>query len=158
MKKIKLLTVTGSLVMASSLLAPSVANADIFQSGSNCEAANLNQALAGIGWSQGGVKNNSTTPFFVVCSIDWDATAVNSTAFAAASFPGSGTVECTVREQDIADGSFASTSLTVNSGQNTGNPASGFNSVVAPFGAGGLNVTVVCALDPGEGITWTYST
>jgi len=155
MNKIKLLTVASSLAIASSLLAPTVANAVIVSSGSNCEAANLNQALQGIGWSQGGVKNNSTAAFFVVCPLDWDSTnPTPGAAVVSASFPGSGTIDCTARSQNLTDGSYVSGAFTVSSGDNTGNPVSGINAGSLTFT--GVNNTVVCALDPGEGVTSSY--
>jgi len=155
MKKMKLIAVAGSLVMASSLLATPVVNASEYISGTNCMAANLNQALQGIGWSQGGVKNNSTSPFFVVCPVDLDTlglTTVN--AITGATFPGSGTVECTARSQNLIDNSYNSASFTVTAGQLTGNPNSGYNFTPIDFSGSRVNNTIVCALDPGEGIAW----
>ena len=128
MKKFKLLTVAGSLVIVSSLLAPTMVNAGIVSSGMNCEAANLNQALQGIGWSQAGVKNNSTSPFFVVCPMDWVSNFGTITiASVMATFPGSGTVECTARAERWQTGAYTSVSFTISSGQNTGNPNRGLN-------------------------------
>ena len=157
MNKIKRLTVAGSIVMASSLLAPSVVNADIFVSGTSCESANLNQALQGIGWSQGGVKNNSMASFFVVCPMDIDTTQTPpSAALAGASFSGSGAVvECTARVQDLTTGGFTSAAFTVSAGENTGNPNTGWSGAALSF-TGIVNATVVCALDPGEGISWVF--
>lgn len=155
MNKIKLLTIAGSLVMASSLLVPTVADAGSRTSGTTCMAANLTQALKGIGWSQAGVVNNATSSFFVVCPMLWGSNT--QTAFRmGASFPGSGTVECTVRLQHHTTGSYTGATFTVSSGQNTGNPNNGINGVSQLDFTNVRNGTVVCALDPGEGIEWVF--
>jgi hypothetical protein len=152
MNKIKRLTVAGSLVMASSLLAPSVANAQIFSSGSSCMAANLTQALAGIGWSQAGVVNNSTTPFFVVCPLETFELIFPIGVTALGTFPaGGGTIECTFRTQDVVTGTYLSTAFTITGGVPAGFPPNrGVGE--APFTLAGPHNTMVCALDPGEGI------
>ena len=155
MKKTKLLTVAGSLVLASSLLAPTMVNAQIFSSAATCEAANLNQALQGIGWNQRGVTNNATTSFFVVCPMELDLSAPAPTnAVVFASFPGSGVIECTARSQNTFSGVFTTVSFTVGSGQNTGVAETGAN--VGVLTINGYNNTIVCALDPGEGVTSIY--
>jgi len=161
MKKNKLFTIAGSLVMASTLLAPSISNAEfgIGTSGASCEAANLNQANRGIGWSQDGVTNNSTSSFFVVCPAlsDWNKQGGGEpqSIIVGATFPGSGTIECTARAQDIFDASYTSISFTVSAGQSSpSNINYGFSDGIISFAAS-INATVVCALDPGEGIKWT---
>ena len=155
MKKNKLFTIAASLVLASSLLAPTMANAQVISSGADCMAANLNQALQGIGWSQRGVVNNATSPFFVVCPMEWDAGALNPVnAVVFATFPGSGVIECTARSQNAISGVFTSVSFTVTSGQNTGVAETGAN--VAALTFNGVNNSIVCALDSGEGISSAY--
>ena len=65
-------------------------------------------------------------------------------------------MECTLRVQDTIAGSYTGTTFTVSSGQNTGNPDNGATTV-DPFDfTSGRNATVVCALDPGEGIEWLF--
>ena len=88
--------------------------------------------------------------------MDYDLLSAVSIATVGASFPGSGTVECTARVQDVVDASFVSTSFTVSSGQNTGNPNTGFEFSPA-LSFAGVNVTVVCALEPGEGVSWVFA-
>jgi hypothetical protein len=154
MNKIKLLTVTGSLVMASSLLAPSVANAQIYSSGTNCDAANLTQAMQGIGKSQAGVKNNADSSFFVVCPLEL-VTGISGVV-ALGTFPASGgTIECTFRSQFISTGAYTSTTFVITGGLPAGFPTNRGFSGSAVTG-GGLNNTLVCALDPGEGIEFTF--
>ena len=156
MKKIKLLTVAGSLIMASSLLAPTLAGASDYLSGMNCEAANLTQALQGLGKSQRGVQNNNpNASFFVVCPIDRNTfSSVATNVFVGATFPGSGSVECTVRSQNWLSAAFTISSFTVDSANFTGDPNTGYDFIQFSFPNGGTNSTVVCALGPGEGIQW----
>ena len=152
MNKIKLLTVTGLFIIATSLLTPTAVNASLFGSGTKCEAANLNQALAGIGWSQAGVRNNATTPFFVVCPMDWDYfSPTTNLAHVLATFPGNtGAVDCIARAQ-LLSGAYTSASFTVNAGNGGIGADRGVDAKSIDF-SGALNGTVVCALDPGEGI------
>ena len=157
LKIVKLLTIAGSFLIASSLSSPQKVEAAVM-SGSLCEAANLNQALQGIGWSQAGVKNNATSSFFVVCGLSWvfgstftEGVRVNG------AFPNStgGIIECTVRSNDFITGTFITSSFTID------NTLNGFGQGVAAFPAldSFPNATIVCALDPGEGIDayWTVS-
>ena len=159
MNKTKLLLAVGLFVISTSVLTPTVANAGSRASGTTCMPANLTQALKGIGWSQAGVVNNATSSFFVVCPLMWGIN-IPIGLHMGASFPGSGTVDCTVRVQDKTNGSYTGTTFTVSSGQTTGNPDNGIGSVELPDivvnGMSNYNATVVCALDPGEGIEWLF--
>jgi hypothetical protein len=148
---IKQLTAALCVVATSQLVLP-VANAYFVYSGTNCRAANLTQALAGMGWSQRGVQNNATSPFFVVCPADVDTFDPSISASVLATFPGaSGTVECTARAQSAIDGTFTSVALNVDSGVGAVGTNRGFANV-AILSTGSANNTIVCALDPGEGI------
>ena len=156
MNKIKLLTVAALSVVGTSQMVLPEANAEVIAGGTNCRAANLTQALAGMGWSQRGVQNNATSAFFVVCPTDQDSFLPNANANVLATFPGaSGTVECTVRTQASVDGSFTSVALNVDAGAGGAGANRGFANV-ARSTAGSVNNTVVCALDPGEGIEAAY--
>jgi hypothetical protein len=151
--KIKLLTVAALCVVGTSQQVLPVANAYLITSGVNCSAANLNQALEGMGWSQRGVQNNAASPFFVVCPADLDEFgASNTAANVVATFPGAtGTVECTARAQAMADGSFISVALNVDSGVGSVGTNRGFANAALTF-TDFTTGTIVCALDPGEGI------
>lgn len=159
MKKIKLLSIASSMLIGSSLLinAP-VAVASGVMSATGCESANLNQALQGMGWSQEGVKNNGTSPFFVVCPINWDFGDTINEVGLRGFFPGStGEIECTVRAQAF-DGSYETAALTViNDGSGR---ATAWTGAVLTSVTGAANTTVVCALESGEGINgyWTLPT
>jgi hypothetical protein len=154
--KIKLLTVAALCVVGTSQLLQPVANAIVLAGGTNCRAANLTQALAGMGWSQRGVQNNAASPFFVVCPTDQDSFLRNPDANVLATFPGAtGTVECTVRTQHTDGGAFTSVALNVDAGVGGVGANRGFGSV-ARTTTGSVNNTVVCALDPGEGIEAAY--
>jgi len=152
--KIKLLTVAALSVVGTSQMVLPEANAEVIAGGTNCRAANLTQALAGMGWSQRGVQNNATSPFFVVCPTDLDEFGTpSSSANVLATFPGAtGTVECTARAQAMADGSFISVALNVDSGVGSVGANRGFANAALAYSDTTTNSTIVCALDPGEGI------
>ena len=66
MRKMTLTFAAGLFVVMGFLFTPTTTRAVIFTTASTCEAANLGQALQGIGWSQFGVRNNASTSFFRV--------------------------------------------------------------------------------------------
>ena len=182
MRKMTLTFTVGLFVAIGFLFTPTSTRAVIFPPASTCQATNLGQALQGIGWSQFGVRNNAetsivplrrVTSFLVVCPLIFDhLTLSNPTAQKAhvwATFPGPtpagapkapaqspGIVECTARFQDLF-GAFTSHYFEVNAGSP---PVVGLYRG-ANFSATTdlnftINATVVCALDPGEGIEATY--
>lgn len=161
MKSIKLLSVVSILLLGSSLsiLKMPVAEAGAL-SGTFCRAANLNQALQGMGWSQRGVQNNSSTSFFVVCGLtgDFDSTNVNpitNDIEVVGTFPGStGQIECTLRTQDLATGTFTSSSFNIASTATNRGTATANTVASSPS----PNTTFVCALNPGEGIEGYWGT
>ena len=156
MKKKQIITAAALCVIGMSQLALPVANAYFIYGGTNCRAANLNQALAGMGWSQRGVQNNASSSFFVVCPADVDTFDPSTSASVLATFPGaSGTVECTARAQASVDGTFTSVALNVDSGVGAVGTNRGFANV-AILSTDSANNTIVCALDPGEGIEAAY--
>ena len=163
MKTIKLQSIVSILLLGSSLsiLKAPVAEAGAL-SGTFCRAANLNQALQGMGWSQRGVKNNSSRSFYVVCGLtgDFDSTNVNpvtNEVVVVGIFPGStGQIECTLRTQDLTTGTFRSSSFTIVSTPTNRGTATASTTASSP----GPNTTIVCALNPGEGIEgyWASTT
>lgn len=133
------------------------------QSGAACEAANLNQALQGLDKDQFGiVNNNATKSFFVVCPVlvDGNRNLLNVTV--SAIFPGSGQIECVWRSVNYQTGSFVSASMTIISGSALSDSNHGSNSIVDATGfapptiSNDHNSSLVCALDPGEGINAFY--
>jgi len=129
---------------------------EIFQHGAQCEAANLGQALQGIGWDQFGVVNNSNRSFFVVCPLTRNFGEPISFGTIYATFPSSGgSIPCTWRALDPFDGSQQFMNVTILAGTTSaGVPELGLVLVDTAFDSDSGNVhwSVVCALDPGEGI------
>lgn len=149
------------------------ADANILKSGADCNAANLGQALLGIATNQIGIINNASIPLFIVCSVDVDRDNNFVDVFIEGIFPaGGGTIPCTFRVNNLGGGGFRSAALIIVSGTFNSpaispsilppiTPVRGYTSVNADNGDGtvnaldifnGLSITVVCALDPDEGI------
>ena len=165
MKTGNLLSIVSILLLGTSLsiLKAPVAEAEAL-SGTFCRAANLNQALQGIGWSQAGIRNNASTSYFVVCglAVEFDSTnadPVTNDIVVVGIFPGpTGQIECILRTQDLTSGSFTNSAFTIVSGANNRGTATTITTASLPS----PNANFVCALDPGEGIEgyWasSYST
>lgn len=173
MKKHKLTVNTSfnAFVVALCLLFTTPVNAGI-KSGADCNAANLSQALLGIGTSQFGITNNATIPLFIVCSVDFTFTDGLEDVTVEAAFPaGGGSIPCTFRSGTALGTGFFTISFTINAGvDETANadpssPLRGRDSALSenpavapnfPSDGAGPNNTVVCALDPGEGVTAVF--
>jgi len=140
-------------------VSPVQANGQVpFQHGAQCEAANLGQALKGIGWNQVGVVNNSDRSFFVVCPLTRNAGETSPVGGGIyATFPsGGGSIPCTWRALDPFDGSRQFMNVTVVSGSTSAFvPTLGAADVTLisfDTDPGNRHWSVVCSLDPGEGI------
>lgn len=123
--------------------------------GIDCRAANLNQALQGIGTDQFGVRNNSDTDdFFVVCPLHHDG-GDHDTIQMQPLFPsGGGDMGCVLRLQNFSTGAFIF--VTVNISETEARP-SFVSETFGPFSAfTNPNVTIVCPLGPDEGIEWLW--
>lgn len=144
--------------------APNV-NAITTNSGAVCSAANLTQALLGMTTDQNGIVNNASIPLFVVCTVTTEVTTLplNGIDIAVqAIFPAAGgSITCIFRSAALGMPGFSSAQVTIDSGVPAGfSPLRGFDSIDGENGAGtldgsfagGSNLTLVCALDPGEGI------
>lgn len=94
------------------------ANAEIGKPAANCSAANLSQALLGIGNSQLGIVNNATIPLFVVCSVDVDALPVTDVQIDALIAAPGGDITCTYRAGIKFASGFATASVTITCGEN----------------------------------------
>lgn len=138
------------------------ANAFTLNSGADCQAANLSQALLGVSNSQNGIVNNATIPLFVVCSVD--VTSIpgvpvsNLGVIVGAVFPAAGgTIPCTLRGGFVDLPGFLSASFTIaplGISPQSGVGSTGAGALGDVLDGGGVNLTIVCALDPGEGITF----
>lgn len=154
-----------SLSVNSSSFATGLPGPPVANSGAVCKAANLGQALLGMGSSQLGIVNNASIPLFVVCTVTF-VMGKPADIVVEAIFPGPGnSILCTFRLGVFNDPTFFSSTVTIESGDNGANPDTiptrGFDTINMEHGAGtvtglqrsiSLNQTVVCALDPGEGI------
>lgn len=128
-------------------------------SGSTCRAANLNQALQGIGTDQSGIKNNATNSFFVVCPLTLENTGSDedyTNAQIEVLFPsGGGEMTCVFRFEFVG-GSFQSFSMPMMSTNQRHVAIAGPPLPPAVDVSATPNGTVVCPLDPGEGIAWIF--
>lgn len=184
LKRKTLSMVSAALLMLGLATAPTV-NAIMLTSGAACSAATLGQALLGLTNSQNGVVNNADIPLFVVCSVDLELLTALTVAVGdvgaegvfpaapAASAATPGAIACTLRNGTFGAPGFASAAFTIASGIDTitpgvVSPLRGFDTVDTENGAGtagavllaaapGGNNTLVCALDPGEGIAFVIS-
>lgn len=132
------------------------------QSGAACEAANLHQALQGLDKNQFGViNNNATKSFFVVCPVLVDGNRTLFTVLVSAVFPGrrSEQIECVWRNVDYRTGNFVSAAMTILPATAGSDANHGANDILSATGFAPPGVetrhdsSLVCALDPGEGIT-----
>lgn len=147
--------ITGSLSLVVSVFGSNaMATGD---SGVNCKAANLTQALnLGLGHDQNGANNNGTGNFFVVCPLDYEDHTEDKTLIeVGVRFPsGGGTVDCTARGQHFSDDSFTFQPISVTSAGTHGQSFDSLSPAWNFVSGAQTNATIVCALGPGESIKW----
>jgi len=146
------------VTLTSAMLHTPTAPASMSQSGNQCVAANLNQALLGLSWGRFGIRNDSTFSLFVVCPIlrETSAPAV-SNLLVTATFPSTGgSVGCVYRAENAFSGIFLNASLTISAGQASEIPTRGSSSLASNgdlFPGTSHNMNLICLLDPNEGIS-----